>query len=136
MIVPKFKPGDRANVATRSGEVTVTINSEELNGFYHVGLLDEDGLFTGRNERVEARRLMPLRGPYFAIRGQVLTTSSSHPDEVGEIVGIGLSKSIKSFFKVQFRDGVSEWFSEDQVFIDDEVKRQYDKAQKDGEFFK
>jgi hypothetical protein len=136
MIVPKFKSGDRANVATRNGEVTVAINSEELNGFYHVGLLDEDGLFTGRTEQVEASRLMPLRGPYFAIRGQVLTTSSSHSGEAGEIVGTGFNKSTKSFFKVRFSDGVVEWFSEDQVFIDDEVKREYDEAQKDGQFFK
>lgn len=134
--MPKFKPGDRANVAIRNGEVTVKIDSEEMSGYYHVGLLDEDGTYSGRSERVEARRLMPLRGPYFAIRGQVLTTSSSHPGEVGEIIGTGFTKSVKSFFKVRFNDGVSEWFSEDQVFIDDEVKREHEKAQKDGEFFK
>ena len=135
-MVPNFKPGDRANVATSNGEVTVRVESEEFSGYYHVRVIDEDGSFTGSSERVEARRLMRLRGPYFAIRGRVLTTSSTHPGEVGEIISMGLSKSIKTFFMVQFADGAFEWFNEDQVFIDNEVKQAYDKAEKDGESFK
>jgi len=37
---------------------------------------------------------------------------------------------------VEFADGTSEWFNEDQVFIDDEVKRKHDEAEKERESFK
>jgi hypothetical protein len=131
----KFKSGDRANVLTRGGELTVKIISEELSGYYTVMLLDENGLHTGRTEHMEASRLMPLRGPYFDIRGQVLTTSLSHPGEVGEIVGSGSSKTRRVLYKIKFSDGAIEWFHEDQVFIDDEVKRAHDETAKENEFF-
>jgi hypothetical protein len=79
-------------------------------------------------------KLLAPKGPFFDIRGQVLTTSASHPSEMGQIVGTATSKSGKPFFNVCFNDGKCEWFSEDQAFIDDEVKRAHDEATKDKEF--
>ncbi len=134
--MPSFKPGDFANIRLPNGEeITVKIMGEVANGYIPVGKYD-DGSFTGRTESVSTNRLLPLRGPYFAIRGQVLTTSTAHPAEVGEIVGTGGSKSGKAFYRVQFSNGQSEWFNEDQVFIDDETKRAHDEAKKDDEFFR
>jgi len=60
---------------------------------------------------------MRVKGPFFDIRGQVYTTSSSHNDQIGEIVELRTSKSGKLFYKVMFDDNAVEWFSEDQVFI-------------------
>lgn len=133
--MPTFKSGDFANIRLPNGEeITVKIMGEVTNGLIPVGRYD-DGSFSGRTENVSTDRLLPLRGPYFAVRGQVLTTSTAHPSEVGEIVGTGGSKSGKAFYRVQFSDGLSEWFNEDQVFIDDETKRAHEKAKRNDGFF-
>ena len=122
---PKFTLGDRANVLSVDGEETVVVFSEEQNGTYSVVRIDEDGTcIDPYRKEIEASRLMRLRGPFFDIRGQVLTTSSTNPNEVGEVVSTGTSKSGKTFFKVKFSDGKCEWFNEDQVFIEDSFKAQ------------
>jgi hypothetical protein len=131
-----FKRGDSANLVNSAGEeCEVRIQSEETNGMYSVALLD-DGMFTGRIQHVNASRLRPLRGPYFDVRGLVSTTSSTHPLEGGEIIGSGTNRTGKAFYKVQFKDGLAEWLSEDQVFIDDEVKRAHDKQIEEDQHFK
>jgi hypothetical protein len=61
---------------------------------------------------------MRPRGSFFDIRGQVNTTSPSHPAEIGEIVALGKSKSKQQFYIVKFADGKVEWFNEDQIFIE------------------
>jgi len=130
-----FKPGDFANILRNGQEITVNIMGEVINGYCTVGRYD-DGMFSGRKESVLVSTLLPLRGPYFEIRGQVLTTSPFHANEVGEIVGTGTSKSGKLFFNVRFGDGKNEWFNEDQVFIDDEENRKYTEAVRDESYFK
>ncbi len=72
----------------------------------------------GGTHTVLREKLLPIRGAFFGVRGQVLTTSPSHNDEEGKIIATAMSKSTKTFYKVQFRDGSVEWFNEDQVFID------------------
>ncbi len=117
-----FQKGDFANALTKEGrEVKVRIVDQQDNGRYVVQVYDEDGQPQGSTQQAEPSSLLPLRGPYFDVRGQVLTTSAAHPQEVGEIVKTGTSKSGKAFYCVQFADGLSEWLSEDQVFIDNAV---------------
>jgi hypothetical protein len=119
----QFKKGDYANAIAKNGqEVKVQIVDQQEHGRYVVQLYDEDGLVNGPPQQAEPSSLLPLRGPYFDIRGLVLTTSSAHPGELGEIVKKGSSKAGAAFFCVLFADGTSEWLSEDQVFIDDAVR--------------
>jgi hypothetical protein len=118
-----FQKGDFANAISKNGqEVKVQILDQQENGRYVVQVYDEDGLVNGPPQQAEPSSLLPLRGPYFDIRGLVLTTSSAHPSEIGEIVKKGSSKAGKTFYCVLFADGSSEWLSEDQVFIDDAVR--------------
>jgi uncharacterized protein YkvS len=117
--MPQFKTGDDANVIAKNGlEVKVNIEGDLNVGFVAVRVYDESGNLTGQAEKVNRNALLPLRGPFFGVRGQVLTTSPSHNDEEGEIIATAMSKSTKTFYKVQFKDGSVEWFNEDQVFID------------------
>jgi hypothetical protein len=119
----KFHKGDFANaIATNGQEVKVQILDQHENGRYVVQVYDENGLVNGPPQQAEPSSLLPLRGPYFEVRGLVLTTSSSHPNETGEILKTASGKGGKAFFFVQFADGTSEWLSEDQVFIEDAVK--------------
>jgi hypothetical protein len=119
----QFKKGDFANAIAKNGEeVKVQIVDKQENGRFVVQLYGEDGLVNGPPQQAEPSSLLPLRGPYFDIRGLVLTTSSAHPGEIGEIVKKGSSKAGKAFFGVLFADGSSEWLGEDQVFIDDAVR--------------
>jgi hypothetical protein len=60
---------------------------------------------SGPLERVDPGSLLPLRGPYFDVRGQVLTTSLAHRNETGEIISIGTNKTGKAFYGVKFKDG-------------------------------
>jgi hypothetical protein len=123
MATYQFKKGDFANAIAKNGqEVKVQILDQQENGRYVVQLYDEDGLVNGPPQQAEPSALLPLRGPYFDIRGLVLTTSPAHPGELGEIVKKGSSKAGKAFYSVLFADGTSEWLSEDQVFIDDAVR--------------
>jgi hypothetical protein len=131
--VRTFNKGDVAFVVDREGvERQVSVLGRESEGSYFVAWMHQ----TGSPFHVAIGKLLAPKAPFFHIRGQVLTTSSSHPCEVGQIVGTATSKSGKTFFNICFDDGTSEWFNEDQVFIDDEVKRAYDETTKDGEFFK
>jgi hypothetical protein len=119
----RFEKGDFANAIAKNGqEVKVQIVDQQENGRYVVQLYDEEGLVNGPPQQAEPSSLLPLRGPYFDIRGLVLTTSPAHPGELGEIVKKGSSKAGKAFYSVLFADGTSEWLSEDQVFIDDAVR--------------
>jgi hypothetical protein len=118
-----FQKGDFANAVAKNGqEVKVQILDQQEHGRYIVQVYDEDGQVNGPPQQAEPSSLLPLRGPYFDIRGLVLTTSSAHPGEIGEIVKKGSSKGGKAFYCVLFADGSSEWLSEDQVFIDDAVR--------------
>lgn len=119
-----FKQDDVAFVIDREGkEAKVNVLGREPDGSYFVIYIDGYGRQTGIPPfRVKHGELLAPKGPYFDVRGQVLTTSPSHLGAVGEIVGTGSSKSGKGYFKVKFDDGSTEWFNEDQVFIDDEVK--------------
>jgi hypothetical protein len=124
-----FQKGDFANaIATNGQEVKVQIVDQQPNGRYVVQIYDEDGLFNGPQQQAEPSSLLPLRGPYFDIRGQVLTTSLAHPSETGEIVKKGSNKAGKAFYSILFPDGSSEWLSEDQVFIEDAVRAPLDAA--------
>lgn len=74
---------------------------------------------SGLQSTVSASRLLPLKHPCFEVRGLVATASASHPGEVGEIVAMGKAASGKQAFKVAFSDQTTEWFTDDQVFIED-----------------
>jgi hypothetical protein len=118
-----IQKGDFANAIAANGqEVKVRILDQHENGRYVVQVYDEEGNVNGPPQQAEPSSLLPLRGPYFDIRGLVLATSLAHPGETGEIVKKGSNKAGKSFYCVLFADGTSEWFSEDQVFIDDAVR--------------
>jgi hypothetical protein len=114
-----FKPGDEANAIAQNGqEVLVKVMGVTQSGDYLVAVIDETGMVDGPSQTVRKSRLLRLRGPYFDVRGQVVTTSSVHPGEIGEIIALGSGLS-KRFFHVRFQDGATEWFSEDQVFAED-----------------
>jgi hypothetical protein len=120
--MPSLQKGDFANALAKDGhEVKVRIVDQQDNGRFVVQVYDENDQPQGPTQQAEPSSLLPLRGAYFEVRGQVLTTSATHPNEVGEIVKMGTSKSGKAFYCVQFADGVSEWLSDDQVFIDNAV---------------
>lgn len=132
-----FNRGDVAFVADREGaESQVSVMGQQSDGSYLVVRIDGSGHQSGSPFLVANGKLLAPKGAFFDIRGEVLTTSSSHPGEVGQIVGTATSKSERKFFNVSFNDGSQEWLSEDHVFIDDEVKQAYDEAQNDGQFFK
>jgi hypothetical protein len=62
--------------------------------------------------------LLPVRGPYFDIRGLVFTTSMNHAGEQAEIVALGKGPKGKLFYCVKFTDESKEWLSEDDVFLE------------------
>ena len=112
-----FKIGDTAVFLGQDGIEREMI----IDGFGHdgaaMGIMDiGDG--TSKLVRRDPRALMRKKGPFFDIRGQVYTTSSSHSDQIGEIIALGKSKSEKLFYKVRFADDAVVWFSEDQVFLE------------------
>ena len=117
-----FRKGDFANAPAKDGrEVRVRIVGQQDNGRYVVQVYDEDGRVQETTQQVEPSSLLPLRGPFFEVRGLVLTISAGHSSEVGEIVKTATSKSGMAFYCVRFADGTSEWLNEDQVFIEDEL---------------
>jgi hypothetical protein len=119
-----FKRGEVAFVVGQNGvEGQVNVLERQADGSYLVVWFDSYGHQTGNPFIAANGKVLAPKGPFFDIRGQVLTSSSSHPSEIGQIVGTATSKSGKTFFNVRFDDLKSEWFSEDQVFIDDEVMR-------------
>ncbi len=104
-------------------EVRVIINGEEVRGKIN-GFNGPDAVIVRTDNGtslIERAKLLRPKGPFFEIRGQVLTTSATHPGEVGEIISTGSSKSGKLFFEVLFKNGDAAWFDEDNVFIDDKV---------------
>lgn len=112
-----FNQGNVANAIAKDGqEVKVRIEAKHGNG-YLIRPLDENGLVTGTVERVLEEQLLRVRGPFFDIRGQVLTTSKQHPNEVGEIVALGESPTGKQYYQIQFKDRSHEWFDADSIFI-------------------
>jgi hypothetical protein len=125
----QFNAGEDANVVSNySEDVKVKIVSGPVSEHYTVRAYDKDDdrLLNEQLQNVHESRLRVLKGPHFEIRGQVLTTSTVHPNDIGEIVSIGTANSGKKFFKIRFSDKVEEWFGEDQVFVDDEVKRKHE----------
>lgn len=117
-----LQKGDFANALAKDGrEVKVRIVDVNDNGRYVVQIYDDEDKPQGPTQQAEPSSLLPMRGPYFDVRGQVMTTSAAHPGEIGEIVKTGSSKSGRAFYCVQFADGTSEWLNEDQVFLDNAV---------------
>lgn len=113
----EFNVGDDANAIDKSGkEVRVRIESP-LGSGYLIRAYDENGNLAGPPERVKSEQLLRLRGPFFDIRGQVLTSSKQHPNEVGEIIALAETPTGRTYFHVQFNDGASEWFDDDNVLI-------------------
>ncbi len=109
-----FKVGDEVNYVLGDTECTGKLTA-----------VNQDGKVTvehGHSRSViEYTKLMHPKIAAFKIRGLVMTTSASHPGEVGEIMATAKSASGKRFFKVRFEtDQSGEWLSEDQVFINDD----------------
>lgn len=104
---------DQANLSVQDGEQLVTIHA--IAGDRAI-VLTEFGQFID----VATTPLLRVRGLFFDIR-QVLTKSLKHPDQEGEIIAVGTSASGKPFYKVKFSDGVPEWFSDDEVFIESQI---------------
>jgi hypothetical protein len=77
---------------------------------------------------ISRQRLMPTKGPFIRINGEVLTDDPSHAGQVGRIIAIGKTLKCKQFFKVKFEDGSENWFSEDRVFVDDAVLEEWNEA--------
>jgi len=112
-----FKVGDNANAIAKNGQEVMVRVESQLGKDYLIRTYDENGLFTGSIERVGEDKLLPLRGPYYDVRGQVLTTSKQHPNEVGEIVALAESATGKAYYRIRFKDGSPEWFDGDNIFI-------------------
>jgi hypothetical protein len=119
----RFKYDDRANVMVNGQElevVVVSVNEErDLGGNKKVVYYVNGG---GQQFPVREARMLPLRGPYFDVRGLVLTISAKHPNEIGEIVSTGHSPAKTRYFKVKFQNGDIEWFNENEVFIEHQTK--------------
>jgi len=112
--MPDFGVNDEVNVIVNGFEMkAMVLGVGQDEQTFH--MLFEDGRVAG----IAKSRLLRLWGPYFDVRGQVLTRSAKHPNEVGEIVATGKSSSKKAFFRVRFADAIEEWFSEDEVFTED-----------------
>lgn len=110
-----YKAGDRAIVVVDGTEVEA-----ELLGFWGT---PEQGYMvqlagSGEIQQLPKERLLPVKAPFFDVRGLVFTTSSLHPGEQGEIVSIGRGPKGKMFYRVKFADGSTEWISEDGILIE------------------
>lgn len=81
--MPIFKQRDQVNFMANGVERKAVVVGDS--GKETVFIESEDGQTFG----VERSRLLRLRGPYFDVRGQVLTASVTHPNEAGEIVATG-----------------------------------------------
>lgn len=119
----QFKSGDVANVIRRDGsEATVRIDGfGSTQDTYIVTELEIDGIIAGPRV-VNREHLLRPKGPFFEVRGLVFTTSTLHPGEQGEIVALGHSPNNQAFYRVKFADGSTEWFSENDVVIENEKR--------------
>jgi hypothetical protein len=108
-----FKDGEMANIRRDGKEVDVTVLHQSGTQVY---LTDGES----RQYTVQVADVLPAKGPYFAVRGLILTASPRHPDEVGEIIATAYTPetSTRVYYKVMFSDGSTEWLSDDQIFIE------------------
>lgn len=81
------------------------------------------------NMAVRKSELLPLKGPFFDIRGLVFTTSVKHPGEQGEIIKRGKGADGARFFCVQFSDDSTEWLNEHEVCIEVEATQVEERAE-------
>jgi hypothetical protein len=116
-----FKAGDRANMLANGREIEVTVMSERIGDHYFVQ--EHDTLNT---VQVNNSRLLPIRGPFFDVRGLVFTSRASRPNQQGEVIAKGHGPIIagyaKTFYQIKFRDGSIEWVGEDEVLIQDKAE--------------
>lgn len=114
-----FKQGDTANAMARDGhEMTVDVQSVMENGYSVVQTYAPEGSLVGNQWTLPTDKLLRLKKPFFGVRGLVFTSSLNHPDEEGEIITLGNGPKGKQFYRVQFADGATEWFGEDEVLIE------------------
>jgi hypothetical protein len=111
----QFKYGDKVNLEVDGIEVEVKIVGSSGNGLLHV-----EGTSQGKRLQysVSPDDLLPLKGPFFDVRGLVFTTSANHPGERGEIIKRGKGTDGARFFCVQCSDGSTEWLKEHEVCIE------------------
>jgi hypothetical protein len=108
----RFNVGNMANCVENGVEIEVcVIGMSTEKDVYYVRTIDDKTL------AVPANGLLRTKGPFFDIRGIVLTTSIDHPDEQGEIVALGIGPKGRIFYRVRFADRSSQWLSEDDVFL-------------------
>jgi hypothetical protein len=109
----EFKIGDEVNYVLGNTGCTGTLTAVHPDGKATV----EHGQ---AKSVIEYAKLLPPKTASFRIRGLVMTTSATHSGEVGEIIATGKSASGKTFYEVRYQsDPRSEWFSEDNVLIND-----------------
>ena len=115
-----YKLGDAVSIIRGGKEITGKVAEEKADG--SVVFTGEDAYSTFT---VHRSKLLRPKGPFFEVRGQVLTTSATHSGVVGEIIATGAGpmrgdQPGKRFFQVLFDgDPKADWFSEDQVFLED-----------------
>jgi hypothetical protein len=116
-----FKLGDLANITRTNGsEATVRIDGVGASPEdCIVTELENDGSAAGPPRRVRRQQLLRIKGPFFDVRGIVYTTSSVYRGEEGEIVPIGRGPKNQVFYHVKFANGATQWFSENEVLIED-----------------
>ena len=118
-----YSAGERANCIVNGQELEVVVlgTAPQTAGNQTVYVVQHNGSQTFT--RPESK-LLPLKGPFFDVRGLVLTTSPNHSNEIGEIISIGKNPGKLRFFKVRFNNGDTEWFSENQVFVETQSEQQ------------
>ncbi len=122
--MPRFKSRDWVSFVDDNGvERDGTLLNEISDETSHYVFVREFN--TGAHLSVNSDNLLKPKGPYFEIRGQVLTTGPGYRSKVGEIVGTAKSATNNPFFKVRFEDGVEIWFSADDVYIDNKVREEW-----------
>ena len=115
----QFKYGDKANLSLDGIEIQVKIVGSGS------GLLNVEGTSAGKRVQysVPPEDLLPLKGPFFDVRGLVFSTSVNHPGEQGEIIKRGKGADGARFFCVQFSDSSMEWLKEHEVCIEEDAPR-------------
>jgi hypothetical protein len=74
----EFNVGDRANYVSKNGEIEIEVIRGPVSGSQGLNVQTVDGGF--RVFSVLQSELLPVRGPYFDIRGLVFTTSPKAPE--------------------------------------------------------
>lgn len=111
--VPKFDAGDQGVVVISGEEVVVRVLGVLGEHAYMVQTED-----SGKAFQVLQTNLLRIKGPFFDVRGLVYTTSSAHPDELGEIITLGKGPKDQTFFRIKYADGKTEWLSDDEVLLE------------------